>query len=148
MTGKLLMVEDEEGIRVAVARMLRKKGLSVIEAGDGWAAIDLIRNREEEIDLILLDVTIPGASSPEVFTEAQRIRPEIKVILTTAHDREAASQFVRRSATQGLYPQALRICRSGAVAGRVVAGLIRRLPGEQAPGRPAHVPPEVPVRGL
>jgi DNA-binding response OmpR family regulator len=35
MTGKLLMVEDEEGIRVAIARMLRKKGLSVIEAGDG-----------------------------------------------------------------------------------------------------------------
>ena len=91
MTGRLLMVEDEEGIRIAIARMLRKKGLSVIEAGDGWAAIDLIRNREEEIDLILLDVTIPGASSPEVFTEAQRIRPEIKVILTTAYDREAAS---------------------------------------------------------
>jgi two-component system cell cycle sensor histidine kinase/response regulator CckA len=91
MTGKLLMVEDEEGIRVAIARMLRKKGLSVIEASDGWAAIDLIRNREEKIDLILLDVTIPGASSPEVFTEAQRIRPEIKVILTTAYEREAAS---------------------------------------------------------
>ena len=84
------MVEDEEGIRVAIARMLRKKGLSVIEASDGWAAIDLIRNREEEIDLILLDMTIPGASSPEVFTEAQRIRPEIKVILTTAYGREAA----------------------------------------------------------
>ena len=91
MTGKLLMVEDEEGIRVAVARMLRKKGLSVVEASDGWEAIALIRNREEEIDVILLDVTIPGASSPEVFTEAQRIRPEIKVILTTAHDREAAT---------------------------------------------------------
>jgi DNA-binding NtrC family response regulator len=91
MTGKLLMVEDEEGIRVAVARMLRKKGLSVVEASDGWEAIALIRNRAEEIDVILLDVTIPGASSPEVFTEAQRIRPEIKVILTTAHDREAAT---------------------------------------------------------
>ena len=91
MTGRLLMVEDEEGIRVAISRMLRKKGLSVIEAGDGWEAIDLIRNREEAIDLILLDVTIPGASSPEVFTEAQRIRPEIKVILTTAHNRETAS---------------------------------------------------------
>ena len=85
------MVEDEEGIRVAVARMLRKKGLSVIEAGDGWAAIDLIRNGEEEIDVILLDVTIPGAPSREVFTEAQRIRPQVKVILTTAHDLEAAA---------------------------------------------------------
>jgi two-component system, cell cycle sensor histidine kinase and response regulator CckA len=95
------MVEDEEGIRVAVARMLRKKGLSVIEAGDGWAAIDLIRNREEEIDLMLLDVTIPGASSPEVFTEAQRIRPGIKVILTTAYDREAAGNSFRAPQLKG-----------------------------------------------
>jgi two-component system cell cycle sensor histidine kinase/response regulator CckA len=101
MTGKLLMVEDEEGIRVAVARMLRKKGLSVIEAGDGWTAIDLIRNREEKIDVILLDVTIPGASSPEVFTEAQRIRPEIKVILTTAYDREAAGDSFQAPQLKG-----------------------------------------------
>ena len=41
--------------------------------------------------MILLDMTIPGASSPEVFTEAQRIRPEIKIILTTAYGREAAA---------------------------------------------------------
>jgi DNA-binding NtrC family response regulator len=101
MTGKLLMVEDEEGIRVAIARMLRKKGLSVIEAGDGWTAIDLIRNREEKIDVILLDVTIPGASSPEVFTEAQRIRPEIKVILTTAYDREAAGDSFQAPQLKG-----------------------------------------------
>jgi DNA-binding NtrC family response regulator len=91
MTGKvILMVEDEEGLRGAIAKMLRKKGLSVIEASDGWAAINLIRSRGEEIDLMLLDLTIPGASSPEVFTEAQRVRPEIKVILTTAYGREAA----------------------------------------------------------
>jgi DNA-binding NtrC family response regulator len=91
MTGKvILMVEDEEGLRGAIAKMLRKKGLSVIEASDGWAAINLIRSRGEEIDLMLLDLTIPGASSPEVFTEAQRVRPDIKVILTTAYGREAA----------------------------------------------------------
>ena len=44
------MVEDEDGIRVAIARMLRKKGLSVVEASDGWEALALIRNREEESD--------------------------------------------------------------------------------------------------
>ena len=69
MTGKVLLVEDEEGLRVATAKMLRKHGLSIIEASDGWAAIELIRKREQEIDLILLDMTIPGASSTEVFAE-------------------------------------------------------------------------------
>ena len=89
--GKVLLVEDEEGLRVATAKMLRKHGLSIIEASDGWAAIELIRKREQEIDLILLDMTIPGASSTEVFAEAQRIRPETKIVLTTAYSREAAA---------------------------------------------------------
>ena len=91
MTGKVLLVEDEEGLRVATAKMLRKHGLSIIEASDGWAAIELIHKREQEIDLILLDMTIPGASSTEVFAEAQRIRPEAKIVLTTAYSREAAA---------------------------------------------------------
>ena len=91
MTGKVLLVEDEEGLRVATAKMLRKHGLSIIEASDGWAAIELIHKREQEIDLIFLDMTIPGASSTEVFAEAQRIRPETKIVLTTAYSREAAA---------------------------------------------------------
>jgi DNA-binding NtrC family response regulator len=93
MTGNLLLVEDEEGLRIAIATMLRKKGLKVIEAGDGWAAMDMIRHREQEIDLILLDMTIPGASSHEVVGEVQRIRPEASIILTTAYGRETAGSF-------------------------------------------------------
>ena len=76
MTGKVLLVEDEEGLRVATAKMLRKQGLSITEASDGWAAIELIHKQEQEIDLILLDMTIPGASSADVFAEAQRLRPQ------------------------------------------------------------------------
>jgi DNA-binding NtrC family response regulator len=91
MRGTVLLVEDEEGLRVATGKMLRKHGLTIIEASDGWAAIELIHKREQEIDLILLDMTIPGASSTEVFAEAQRVRPQAKIILTTAYSREAAA---------------------------------------------------------
>ena len=71
--------------------MLRKTGFSVIEAGDGSTAINLLRTRKDEIDVILLDMTIPGSSSREVIAEAGRIRPEIKIILTTAYSREMAT---------------------------------------------------------
>ena len=90
MTGSVLLIEDEEGLRITVAKMLRKQGLTVIEAADGWAAMDLIRNPQQEIQLILLDRTIPGAPSYEVFTEAVKRRPEVKVLLTSAYSREAA----------------------------------------------------------
>jgi DNA-binding response OmpR family regulator len=81
------VVEDEELLRLAVSRALRKKGFSVIEASDGSTALDLMRKHREEIDVILLDVTLPGRSSREIFEEVQRTRPNLKIILTSAYDR-------------------------------------------------------------
>jgi two-component system cell cycle sensor histidine kinase/response regulator CckA len=87
LLGTILVVEDEELLRVAVSKALRKRGFSVIEASDGSAGMDLIRKHKEDIDVILLDVTLPGRSSREIFDEVQRIRPNLKVILTSAYDK-------------------------------------------------------------
>jgi two-component system, cell cycle sensor histidine kinase and response regulator CckA len=83
-----LIVEDENSLRQAVAKMLRKTGLEVLEAADGLSAIDLLRARGSKIDLILLDMTIPGPSSRVVATEAARVRPDAKVVLTSAYSQE------------------------------------------------------------
>jgi hypothetical protein len=64
--GTILVVEDEVPLRLAVGKMLRKTGFEVFEAGDGSSAIDLLRANGGKIDVILLDMTIPGASSHEV----------------------------------------------------------------------------------
>ena len=88
MSGTVLVVEDEDSLRLAVCTVLRKKGWSVIEAANGSEAMDLVRLHQNGIDLILLDLTLPGASSREVFQEARRLRPEMKVVLTSAHNRE------------------------------------------------------------
>jgi PleD family two-component response regulator len=82
--GSILIVEDEDTLRYSVSRMLRKRGFSVLEAGDGDLAVNLIRARDEEIAVVLLDLTLPGKSSLEVFEELQRTRPGVKVILTSA----------------------------------------------------------------
>jgi CheY-like chemotaxis protein len=86
----ILVVEDEEQLRLAVAKMLRKSGLEAFEATSGSAAIDLLRARGGEIDLILLDLTIPGSSSQDVLAEAALVRPDVKVILTSAYSEEVA----------------------------------------------------------
>jgi CheY-like chemotaxis protein len=87
-SGTLLVVEDEDVLRFAVSKMLRKSGFQVIEANDGSSALELIRTRDDEIDLMLLDVTLPGVSSREVVEQARVTRPNLKVILTSAYDRE------------------------------------------------------------
>ena len=59
-----------------------------MEAGDGMAALDLIRAHAHEIEVILLDMSLPGAPGREIFEEARRLRPDLKVIVTSAHPRE------------------------------------------------------------
>jgi len=86
----ILLVEDEDPLRQAVAKMLRKRGSEILEAANGSTAIDLIRTHGDRIDAILLDMTIPGRSSREVLAEASRIRPDLKVILTSAYSEETA----------------------------------------------------------
>ena len=81
-------MEDEGPLRQAVTKMLRNTGFEVFEVADGSSAIDLLRANGGNIDLILLDMTIPGAPSSEVVAEAAKIRPDIKVVLTSAYSQE------------------------------------------------------------
>jgi len=75
-------------LRNAVTKILRKTGFEVLEVGDGFSAIDLLRVNAGKIDLILLDMTIPGASSAQVIAEAAKLRPDIRVVLTSAYSEQ------------------------------------------------------------
>jgi DNA-binding response OmpR family regulator len=86
-------VEDDETLRRAVSKGLQKRGFSVIEASDGSVALDLIHTHKNEVDVVLLDVTLPGASSREVFEEVLRMRPDLKVIVTSAYDRQMVDAY-------------------------------------------------------
>jgi two-component system cell cycle sensor histidine kinase/response regulator CckA len=99
--GTVLVVEDEEPLRLAVSTILLRKGFSVIQAPDGSTAIDLIRAHKGGIDVILLDMTIPGASSREVLAEAARVRPDVKIIVTSAYSQEMVTRSLDAPQIQG-----------------------------------------------
>ena len=84
----VLVVEDEVVLRQAVAKMLRRRGFEVLEAADGSSAVDILRTAVDKIDVILLDITIPGATSAEVVTAAAHNYPNTRVILTSAYSQE------------------------------------------------------------
>ena len=71
IAGTCFVVEDEEALRNAVSQMLRKRGFTVIEASDGKAAVEFLRTQASEIDVVLLDLTLPGMSGREVFVPAE-----------------------------------------------------------------------------
>jgi two-component system, cell cycle sensor histidine kinase and response regulator CckA len=88
--GTILIVEDEEELRIAVSKMLRKLKFSVIEASDGRTGVDLFRASQKEIDVVLLDLTLPGMTGGEVLQEVRRLRPDVAVVITTAYSKDSA----------------------------------------------------------
>jgi CheY-like chemotaxis protein len=93
--ASILIVEDEDALRQAASKMLRRTGFSITEARKGSDALDAIRKEGSSIDVLLLDITLPGAPSWQVFQEAMRLRGEVKVIVTSAYGEEAAETALR-----------------------------------------------------
>ena len=90
VNGTVLVVEDEEELRLAVSKMLRKRGFCVVDASDGNAGVKLFRANERKIDVVLLDLTLPGMTGREVLEEMRGLRPDLKVIVTTAYSQATA----------------------------------------------------------
>jgi CheY-like chemotaxis protein len=107
----------ESQLRQAVVKMLSNTGLEVLEAADGSSAIDLLRSEGGKIDVILLDMTIPGGPSREVAAQAANTRPNIRVILTSAYSQEMIAGD-ELAADPRLYSEAVSIRGSRAEASR------------------------------
>jgi PAS domain S-box-containing protein len=92
----ILIVEDEDPLRRAVVKVLLKTGFEVFEASDGFSAIDLLREKGGKVDVLLLDMTIPGSSFDEVAAEAVKARPDVRIVLTSAHSSEKVMSAMRQ----------------------------------------------------
>jgi two-component system, cell cycle sensor histidine kinase and response regulator CckA len=84
----ILVVEDEELLREAISKLLRRLGLMVVEARDGSEAMDLLRAHRSDVEAVLLDFTLPGTPSVEILDTARTIRPDMKVVVTSAYGKE------------------------------------------------------------
>jgi PAS domain S-box-containing protein len=90
IVGTVLLVEDEDELRTAVARMLRKQNFDVREAADGHNAVELFRANPRGIDVVLLDLTLPGMNGRDVLQELRRMKPDVVVAITTAYSKATA----------------------------------------------------------
>jgi PAS domain S-box-containing protein len=107
--GSVLLVEDEEILRQGIATLLRKAGLTVTEASDGTTAVDTIHASEKKIDLVLLDLTVPGASSSTVIAETTRLRPNTRILLMSAYTREMAGAVGEAAQVRGFIRKPFQI---------------------------------------
>jgi signal transduction histidine kinase/CheY-like chemotaxis protein len=81
----VLLVDDEELVRVGTAEMLMDLGYSVVQASSGAEALGLLRNGQFDIDLIVSDHLMPAMSGAEVLREARVLRPGLPGLLVTGY---------------------------------------------------------------
>lgn len=84
----VFVVDDEEIIRDMATAMLTDRGFEVVAAENGLEAVEKFGRKSEEIDVVLLDMVMPGLSGQELFSELKKIKPEVKVILSSGYAAE------------------------------------------------------------
>jgi CheY-like chemotaxis protein len=97
--GMILVVDDEDTVRSMAGSMLRRMGFSVLFASTGLEAVDVFRSRAEEIRLVVLDLTMPQMDGEAAFRELRRIRPNVRVILSSGYNEQ---DVTNRFAGKGL----------------------------------------------
>ena len=87
--GTVLLVEDEDPVRLFSARALRNKGYRVIEAKSGEAALEVITAGKETIDLLITDVVMPKMDGPALVKHVRESHPDMKVIFISGYTEDA-----------------------------------------------------------
>jgi signal transduction histidine kinase/CheY-like chemotaxis protein len=87
-TGTVLLVEDNERVRVAMARMLATRGFTVLEASNGAEALTIARRYRAPIDVLCSDCEMPGITVQEMLAAFRALFPTARVILCSAYAPE------------------------------------------------------------
>jgi CheY-like chemotaxis protein len=97
--GTILVVDDEESVRIIAARMLELFGFTVLLAADGRQGVETFRENKDKISAVILDMTMPHLNGEEAFREIRRIRADAKVLLVSGYNEQDATD---RFAGKGL----------------------------------------------
>jgi len=120
--GTILVVDDEPLVRMVAERFLRRGGYTVVTADGGDAALEILHRRGAEIDLVLLDLTMPGKRGPQVVAALRAFLPELPVLITSGYSEQSVTGTAWAQAVQGFLAKPFdRKALMAAVAGALVA---------------------------
>lgn len=85
--SRILVVEDETGVRALVRKVLQRSGFQVLEAASGEEALNICNGDDKTINLVITDVVMPGMSGPELARHIHNRCPDIPVLFISGYSK-------------------------------------------------------------
>lgn len=100
---RVLVVDDQYGIRILIKEILKKDGIETLLAANGTQALKLLV--EKKPSLVLLDMRIPGMSGVEILKKIKEISPETAVMIMTAYGDDEMLAESRANGAAAYFPK-------------------------------------------
>lgn len=119
--GLVLVVDDEEALRKAAVDGLASLGYRTVGASDGHEALRVLEERGAEVDVVLLDMSMPGLDGEQTYRAMRKIRADIPVLLTTGYALNDAAQRVLDLGVRGFIEKPWSLSRISRALADVLA---------------------------
>ncbi len=100
-TGTILLVDDEDMILGVGSKMLERLGFTVITAKRGQDAIKILTQKEQNIDLVILDLVMPDMDGGKVFDEIRRLHPDMPILLSSGYSIDGQARSILQRGCNG-----------------------------------------------
>ncbi|MFA4932447.1 MAG: response regulator [Caldisericia bacterium] len=105
-SGTVLVVEDEPVVSAVAQALLTRSGYAVLMAGDGASALRTLQEHQGSIDLILLDMTMPGMTTQEIVPAFRALSPSVPILLTSGYTSgDTVKRMLDEGTVQGFLPK-------------------------------------------
>jgi CheY-like chemotaxis protein len=101
----IMIVDDEDFVTLLAQRVLTDEGYRVVTAKDGFQALDIYKKLEKEIQLVILDFTMPIMDGSEVFSELRMINPQVPVVLSSGFTEQDKLKWMLAKGLRGFIPK-------------------------------------------
>jgi CheY-like chemotaxis protein len=103
------VVDDEEVVRVVVARMIERLGFTTVHAHDGVEAVGVFRERHRDLRFVITDLSMPRMNGDEAIAEMRRVSSEVPIILMSGYPEKLATEHFAIANPSALLAKPLRL---------------------------------------
>ncbi len=106
--GRILLIDDEQVVLKFAGDALREIGYDVVTCDSGKGGVETVK-QDPELDLVILDLIMPGLSGSETYTRIRQVRQDLPVIISTGYSSRQALESTLEQGAEGFLPKPYRI---------------------------------------